>query len=187
MTLDSSSHKAVGRFNKNDRFDLQELFEMTNPVPSTSIASVCHTDAHTVDLLLSEFFAQVAHQARLKQHIRLNFKCGWLIIHNGMMQWQHSRELLASHGQDDSTTPSQTTKSSQKVSVLTPSIAQIGRSSSSIDEASFHMANPNPQSTMPRYLGIRESVFYSKSRQQAFDYALKFGKRVSFGSKFTNS
>ena len=61
---DKTSNKAVGRFNKNDRFELMELFSNIKLLPTASIASVCHTDAQTVDLILSEFFAQVAYQAK---------------------------------------------------------------------------------------------------------------------------
>lgn len=127
VTADTKSGKAVGRFNKNERFELLELFEQIIPLPIASIASVCHTDSLSVELILAEILATVAHQAKNQQHIRLNFKCGWLIIQNGLIQWQHSRELVA--GQPDSeSTPSQTTKTSQRVSVITPSVARLGRS-----------------------------------------------------------
>jgi hypothetical protein len=53
--------KAVGRFNKFEKQEVNELFENTiQPINVSSIASVCHTDSNTVDLVLQEFVATVA-------------------------------------------------------------------------------------------------------------------------------
>jgi len=51
-----------------------------------------------VENLLNEFFATVSTLAKAGRQIRLNFKCGYLIFSNGVIQWQHSRELLQRHG-----------------------------------------------------------------------------------------
>jgi hypothetical protein len=36
----------------------------------------------------------MAKQAVEGKALRINFKCGWLTIKDGLIQWQHSRELL---------------------------------------------------------------------------------------------
>ena len=85
VQCDNHSHKAVGRFNKNERREVQDLFSQITSLNMTSIASVCHTDAQTVDLLLQEFFATAADQVRQGQRIRLNFKSGFLNVANGFV------------------------------------------------------------------------------------------------------
>lgn len=97
VQCDNHSHKAVGRFNKHERREVQDLFTQITSLNMTSIASVCHTDAQTVDLLLQEFFATAADQVRQGQRIRLNFKTGFLNVANGLVYWQLSRELRMRH------------------------------------------------------------------------------------------
>ena len=58
MTIDTSTVKAVGRFNKHERHEVNDLFENTVQLLNTkSIGSVCFTDGETVDLVIQEIFA----------------------------------------------------------------------------------------------------------------------------------
>lgn len=51
------------------------------------------------------------------------------------------------------------------------------------------MANPNPQSGQPRFLGVREAAFSAnRHKYVSVDQdPIKFGKRVNFGNRFTTS
>lgn len=61
VEVDMTTAKAVGRFNRNDRKEVEELFEgSVTTIGTASIASVCHTDSQTVDLILQEIVATVA-------------------------------------------------------------------------------------------------------------------------------
>lgn len=81
VSLDQTSEKAVGRFNKHDRAEVNDLFRnKVQPLPLSSIASVCMTDAATVDLVLKEIIAGITENARRGRALRLNFKVGHLII-----------------------------------------------------------------------------------------------------------
>lgn len=124
--IDQNTEKAVGRFNKFERSEVNELFmNKIQPLSISSIASVCHTDANTVEMVLAEFLATTSVLAKEGRSMRLNFKVGYLIISRGVIQWQHSRELLHRHGvamgMDDATCT--TAKDSAHESVITPSIA----------------------------------------------------------------
>lgn len=58
MAIDTSTVKAVGRFNKHERQEVNELFDNTVQLLNTkSIGSVCFTDSITVDLVIQEIFA----------------------------------------------------------------------------------------------------------------------------------
>ena len=60
ISLDQTSEKALGRFNKHDRTEVNDLFRSAiGPLPLSSIASVCMTDSSTVDLVLKEIMAQI--------------------------------------------------------------------------------------------------------------------------------
>lgn len=60
--IDYKSDKAVGMYNKADRKEVTELFaNQVVPVNTTSIAKVCLTEGSTVDLMLQELVAQMAH------------------------------------------------------------------------------------------------------------------------------
>ena len=52
------------------------------------------TDVATIDLILKEILASIGDCARKGRAMRLNFKVGYLIIQNQLVQWQHSRELM---------------------------------------------------------------------------------------------
>lgn len=61
VAIDTTSAKAVGRFNKFERKEVDELFDNTSkPIGTTSIASSCHTDSQTVDLIIQELVAMIA-------------------------------------------------------------------------------------------------------------------------------
>ena len=58
VSLDQTSEKAVGRFNKHDRTEVNDLFRSKIGVlPTSSIASVCMTDSATVELVVKEILA----------------------------------------------------------------------------------------------------------------------------------
>jgi hypothetical protein len=73
-------------------------------------------------------------------------------------------------------------------SVLTPSVAKFSRVTST-DYKNYHMANPNPQATQPRFKGTRDLKSTDRSEAgsdyQAADF-IKFGKRIQFGPKLTS-
>jgi hypothetical protein len=51
------------------------------------------------------------------------------------------------------------------------------------------MANPNPQSGPPKFLGVREAAF-SANRHKYVSVEqdpIRFGKRVNFGNRMTTS
>ena len=77
--------------------------------------------------------------------MRLNFKCGWLTIRDGLIQWQHNRELLRRHGATDTMSIPTSVMDSKQVSIATPSIAKF--SSKSVSQRDYHVANPNPQAS----------------------------------------
>lgn len=65
VALDQSSEKAVGRFNKHDRSEVNDLFRnKIQPLSLSSIASVCLTDSATVDNVLKEITASIGDLAR---------------------------------------------------------------------------------------------------------------------------
>ena len=81
VAIDQNTEKAVGRFNKFERAEVNELFmNKVQPLSISSIASVCCTDTNTVELVLSEFLATVSSFAKEGRPMRLNFKVGYLII-----------------------------------------------------------------------------------------------------------
>lgn len=83
VSLDQTSEKAVGRFNKHDRTEVNDLFRnKIAPLSLSSIASVCMTDSATVDLVLKEIVAAISENARRGRALRLNFKVGHLVIQN---------------------------------------------------------------------------------------------------------
>lgn len=122
--------------------------------------------------------------------MRLNFKCGWLTIRDGLIQWQHNRELLTKHGLNSDTISVPTTVcDSHQVSAVTPSVARFSKAARSVDQTSFHMANPNPQNHAPKFKGPREVA--SSTARSGFTLEnidlLRFGKRVNFGNKLTTN
>ena len=65
VALDQNSDKAVGRFNKMDRTEVNELFKnKIELLPVSSIASVCLTDASTVENILKEITMTFGELAR---------------------------------------------------------------------------------------------------------------------------
>jgi hypothetical protein len=83
VALDQTSDKAVGRFNKLDRTEVNDLFmNKIGQLPVSSIASVCLTDVATVDNILREITTSIAALAQAGKSLRLNFKVGYLIISN---------------------------------------------------------------------------------------------------------
>ena len=65
VALDQNSDKAVGRFNKADRTEVNELFKnKVEPLPVSSIASVCLTDVSTVENILKEITVTLGELAR---------------------------------------------------------------------------------------------------------------------------
>jgi hypothetical protein len=80
VICDKTSKNCVGRFNNNDRKEVNEAFENIQLLNLQAIASVCHTDSQSVELVLSEILSTVADQAKQGKQMRLNFKCGWLVF-----------------------------------------------------------------------------------------------------------
>jgi len=98
VALDQSSEKAVGRFNKHDRTEVNDLFcNKIQPLSLSSIASVCLTDSATVENVLREITSSIGELARKGRSMRLNLKVGYLIIANQLVQWQHCKDLLRRH------------------------------------------------------------------------------------------
>ncbi len=83
VALDQSSEKAVGRFNKMDRVEVNDLFRnKIQPLSVASIASVCLTDTVTVDNCISEIRTQIGELAKQGKNLRLNFKIGYMVVNN---------------------------------------------------------------------------------------------------------
>ena len=157
IQLDQSTDKAVGVYNKFEKREVNELFyNSITALNCGSIAKVCFTDAQTVELVLQEIIAQLAQVAKEGKVIRLNFKVGYIVIKSGILQWQHSRELLQRHGllghgqnvlEDDLMSNNRSRQASQPglshASVATPSVAAFSKNSHS-SVRSFHVSNPNP-------------------------------------------
>lgn len=81
VALDQSSEKAVGRFNKLDKAEVNDLFKnRISPLAVSSIASVALTDSATVELIIKEIVTSIGELARQGRALRLNFKVGYLII-----------------------------------------------------------------------------------------------------------
>ena len=188
VAIDQTTEKAVGRFNKFERAEVNELFmNKVQPLSISSIASVCCTDALTVENVLQEFIATVSALGKEGKSMRLNFKVGYLIIAKNLIQWQHSRELLHRHGVsvglDDSTVNS---RDPAMQSVITPSIAQFSRATST-DYKNYHTSNPNPQGNLRQnFMGPRDGESKAKSQIEEPADILKFGKKITFGNRLTN-
>lgn len=100
-------------------------------------------------------------------------------MRDGLIQWQHNRELLAKHGVTETGSIPSTVADSKYVSVMTPSVARF--SSQSVDPH-FHSSNPNPQVAKPRFKPVGDERSQTTDK---FDL-LKFGKRIVFGKRMTN-
>ena len=88
VALDQSSDRAVGRFDKFDRSEVNELFlNKISSLSVSSIASVSMTDSASVSNVLNEISATIADLACQGKSLRLNFKVGSLIIANGKICW----------------------------------------------------------------------------------------------------
>ena len=71
-------------------------------------------------------------------------------------------------------------------SVITPSVAQFSRATST-DYKNYHTSNPNPQGNLRQnFMGPRDQDAKSKSVMEEPGDILKFGKKITFGSKLTN-
>ena len=57
-----------------------------------SISRVCSTDIVTVEMILKEIVAQLRHQLKKGNKIRMMFKIGKLISQNGQLNWTSFRE-----------------------------------------------------------------------------------------------
>lgn len=83
VSLDQVSEKAVGRFDRYDRSEVNELFRnKVSPLTVSSIASISMTDSATVDNVLKEIFTTIAELAKDGRSLRINFKVGSLVISN---------------------------------------------------------------------------------------------------------
>lgn len=83
VALDQTSEKAVGRFNKVDRSEVNDLFlHKIQPLAISSIASVCMTDSDTVSAVVREIVASIGELAREGKSLRLNMKVGYLLVQN---------------------------------------------------------------------------------------------------------
>ena len=83
VALDQTSEKAVGRFNRHDKSEVNDLFKnKIQPLALTSIASVCLTDVATVENVVKEITTSLAELARQGKTVRLNFKVGYLTASN---------------------------------------------------------------------------------------------------------
>ena len=81
VALDQTSEKAVGRFNRHDRAEVNDLFKnKIQPLALTSIASVCLTDVATIENVVKEITTTLGELARRGKTVRLNFKVGYLIV-----------------------------------------------------------------------------------------------------------
>ena len=79
--LDQSSEKAVGRFNKLDRVEVNDLFKnKISLLATSSIASVCLTDIATIDNVLKEIITTLGKLAQQGRSMRINFKVGYLQV-----------------------------------------------------------------------------------------------------------
>lgn len=86
VVLDQTSEKAVGRFNKLDRTEVNDLFKSKiMPLSSSSIASVCLTDSATVDHIIKEITTSIGELASAGKALRINFKVGYLLVSNRMI------------------------------------------------------------------------------------------------------
>lgn len=94
---------------------------------------------------------------------------------------------MKKHGDDISI--SSTVQNSQNISVCTPSFAKLSRASHSINVDSHHMANPNPQSGPPKFLGVRDAAFSANRHKYVSSEPdqIRFGRRVNFGCRMTTS
>ena len=151
VAVDQTSEKAVGRFNKIDRHEINELFQNRIQLVSlSSIASVCLTDTKTIQAVLKEILAQIVEVGKGGKALRLNFKVGTMTLQNGLIQWTHSKELLRNHGVAGAQTATEqngesiasSKRPSELISVMTPSVAHFSRATST-DYRNFHSSNPN--------------------------------------------
>lgn len=192
--VDYKSEKAVGVFNKADKKEVIELFgSMVNCVNSTSIAKVCFTDSQTVDFMLAEFIAQMAHAAKNNASLRINFKVGHLLIRNNTVQFQQSTAFRLNNGSSPADLSVNTLSEYHKndlISVMTPSVACQSTGRSSVKSVNHHASNPNPHTDANRHLGMRdmanEYANATPGQRKTMDM-LKFGKRVVFDRRLSNT
>ena len=78
------------------------------------------------------------------------------------------------------------TRDTGKESVMTPSVAQFSRATTT-DYKAYHTSNPNPQPQRPNYFGARDDKSETnRSISEDPTDILKFGKKISFGKTTTN-
>jgi hypothetical protein len=53
-----------------------------------SIAKVCDTDCNSIELILKEIVAQVRHQIKIGNNVRLMMKVGTFIVKGGDINWK---------------------------------------------------------------------------------------------------
>jgi len=130
------SDKAVASFERNQREELNELFQnKVGSLNTSSLAAVCLTDQSTVDLMIQEFVARLAESAKTNT-LKINLKVGILSMkQGGLTQFTQPNKLVMDLPNDIET-------ASSKVSVMTPSIAQT--SAKSMMTNTMHISNPNP-------------------------------------------
>lgn len=62
VSIDQNTEKAVGKFSKFDRAEVNALFNnRVQQLGISSIASVCFTDTNTVELILQEILATIVN------------------------------------------------------------------------------------------------------------------------------
>lgn len=191
--MDYKSEKAVGVFNKVDKKEVIELFgSMVQNINTTNIAKVCFTDSQTVDLMLGEFTAQMAHAAKSNCSVRVNFKVGHLLIRNNVVQFQQSTAFRLNNGSSPESLSINTLSEfkGDLISVMTPSVACPSNGRSSVKSVNHHASNPNPQPDQHRHLSMREMANeYANAtpgQRKTMDM-LKFGKRVVFDRRLSNT
>jgi hypothetical protein len=82
----------------------------------------------------------------------------------------------------DQLTSVASSKHSNRYSVITPSLAQFTRATST---GRFNAANPNPQQARPGYQGVREMNKSSEDTKKMLE-TVKFGKKMIFGQGENN-
>ena len=53
-----------------------------------SIAKVCDTDCNSIELILKEIVAQLRHQIKIGNNVRLMMKVGTFIVKGGDINWK---------------------------------------------------------------------------------------------------
>ena len=164
-----------------------------------SIAKVCDTDIHSIEMIFKEIISQLIHQITKGKNFRLSLKIGRLASRNNEINWKsfndegkcrNDTESRFSTNTYNTSYSRQTVNSCKRrnLSVFTPSVQKSRASTikSSRIENRFHCSNPNPQLSDKHFRGVRDVGYLDYEKRIDPTDVIKFGKKVDYDKKLSH-